>query len=86
MAKECDGHRQPGSGNQPGLPGDLLCGKFLIECKITGKGSFQVSNSMILKARQEAMSYNKEWAIIVETEREKVVVIDLETFKALLGG
>lgn len=85
MAEKVKGHRRPGSGNQPMFPGDVVHGKYLIECKTTDKDSFTVSRKLLEKIMGEASSVNKEWMVVIDTSQGSFAVMDFAMAVELIG-
>ena len=85
IAKDVKGYRRSGSGNQEGYPGDIVQKNFLIEAKQTGCISYRLKKGTINKIKKEALSCNKEWAMIIEIDDIQVAVIDYNIFLELFN-
>lgn len=91
VAKRTGTRRVPGSGNQPGSPGDVAGRKFLRECKTTSKAGFLLGSTILSKACQEALAVNRTPLIEVEVRGVKPpvpsrwVVVPAEVFDDLVG-
>lgn len=90
VAKRLRGRVQPNSGATPFLPGDVLCSKFLIECKTATKekASMSIKADWIDKLKEEAFAMNKEhWALAFNFgglyTTENFYIIDEKLFRKL---
>lgn len=73
-----------GSGNQPMFPGDVVHERFLIECKTTSKESFSISKKIVEKIKQESISVNKDWLLIVEVSGTSFAIVDYDILMSLI--
>lgn len=58
-AKMIGGKRRRGSGSVPGLPGDAVSDRFLVECKFTSKRYISIKASDLRKIEEDALSTGK---------------------------
>lgn len=80
IAADVAGHRVAGSGNQPGLKGDVKCLDWLIEAKQTVRTSTTLKLSVWRKIESEAIKAAKEPAIVLDIAGRELAVIDYKTF------
>ena len=82
----------PGSGNKPGLPGDVSGRTYHRECKTTSKAGFVVSNGILTKVCKEALVMNRIPLVEIELRGvsapvpEQWVLLPAEVFEELTGG
>jgi hypothetical protein len=68
-----------GSGRNVWHKGDLESNEYLIECKyIIDKPSIRISSTIVNKIKEEAISTNKKWAIILGIEKlgQRFVIVE----------
>lgn len=86
LASRVGGRVQPASGALPvvGLKGDVVTSKFLIDDKVTAKGSFSVSLALWRKLRSQAFHTRKLPAISINFDGNlRLFVIDQTTWNKL---
>ena len=91
VAKRSGGRLVPGSGNKPGLPGDVGGRTYHRECKTTSKAGFVVSNVILTKVCKEAIAVDRVPLLEIELRGVKPpvptqwVLIPAEVFEDFTG-
>lgn len=62
-----DGKVVRGSGRAPQHKGDVICDKFLIECKSTLKDRYSVTDGLLHKIALESIGKTRDWLFCVRT-------------------
>mgnify|MGYP001611471187 CR=1 FL=1 len=85
-AKDFDGRRNKGSGNQWFRPGDLSIPghNLLIECKQTDKKSYSISIETLEKLYSEALFSYKIPILSIQIKDIEVVLMFKEDFKKII--
>lgn len=92
VAKRSGARLVPGSGNKPGLPGDVGGRTFHRECKTTAKAGFVVSNRILKKVCDEALAIGRVPVVEIELRGVKPpvptqwVLVPAEVFEEYTGG
>jgi Holliday junction resolvase len=76
---------QPGSGNQPGSPNDIVAGPWHVECKMTNRGSMVVQFAWLARVRKLAMQFGKRSLLALRFGNDDYFVLRAADFYAMLG-
>lgn len=85
LAKDFNGKRNKGSGNQWNLPGDIKNSKFLIEAKQTSKKSFSITKKLWDKIYEEALFSKKLPILAIQLGDVELLVFDKNDALTLLN-
>lgn len=86
LAKELGGNRVPASGSFWNMKGDVRTDDFLVEAKITERGSYGVRRDIWEKIRREAILDGRTPVLALEIQGRRLAVLDWEDFLAYTRG
>lgn len=83
LATKLDGRRVAGSGNQPGLKGDVKTSRWLIEAKQSSGTRFSLTLGLLRKIELEAIRAHRAPVMVIEMAGRSYAVLKLEDFMAV---
>lgn len=83
IARDIGGRRVAGSGNQPGLKGDVKDSRWLVEAKQTKGTRYSLTLLTWRTCETYAIKAGKEPVMVVEMAGRKLAVIDYNVWLAL---